>query len=181
MPVETPARWRIELLQRHHDRAAFDCGEAALNDYLARFARQNQELGVGRTFVAVPPENPAQVLGYYSLTVGALERSHLPPAEARRFPRFPLPITRLARLGVDRTRQGQGLGEDLLYDALARSLRIADEVGIVAVLIDAKHEKAKAFYSRLEFEALPDYPLTLWLPLQALRRLFEKHSAGMKP
>lgn len=166
-----PADWRVEPLQRDHDRSRFDCGEPALDEYLARFARQNQESGVARTFVAVDPTVPTQILGYYSLAVGAIDRASLPPNATRRFPSFPLPIARLARLAADRGQQGKGLGDDLLVDALSRCLRLAESVGIIAVVIDAKHEKAKAFYSRYEFEALPDHPLTLWLPLSGLRKL----------
>jgi GNAT superfamily N-acetyltransferase len=168
-----PIDWRVEPLQRSHDRARFDCGEPALDEYLARFARQNQESGVARTFVAVRDAEPARILGYYSLAVGAIDKANLPPAAAQRFPNFPLPIARLARLAVDRSQQGKGLGEDLLLDALSRCLRVAKDVGIAAVLIDAKHERAKAFYMRYEFDGLPDHPLTLWLPLPALRKLFE--------
>ena len=173
-----PADWRVEPLQRDHDRARFDCGEPALNEYLARYARQNQESGVARTFVSVYAIEPERILGYYSLSVGAIDRANLSPFEARRFPNFPLPIARLARLAVDRSQQGKGLGEDLLLDALARCLRVAEDVGITAVVIDAKHERAKAFYSRYEFDALPDHPLTLWLPLPAVRRLFESDRGG---
>lgn len=167
-----PPDWIVEPLRRDHDRNRFDCGEPALDEYLARFARQNQESGVSRTFVAADLATPARILGYYSLTVGAIDRSHLPREAARRFPAFPLPIARLARLAVDREVQGRGLGDDLLIDALSRCLRVADEIGIVAVVIDAKHDRAKAFYARYEFEALPDLPLTLWLPTSALRKLF---------
>jgi GNAT superfamily N-acetyltransferase len=112
------------------------------------------------------------VKGYYSLAVGSIARAQLPEAAARRFPNFPLPIARLARLAVAQGQQGKGLGEYLLLDALHRCLRVAEEVGIVAVVIDAKHDRAKAFYSRYEFDALPDQPLTLWLPVGALERLF---------
>ena len=66
-----------------------------------------------------------------------------------------------------------GLGDDLLVDALFRCLRVAKDIGVAAVVIDAKHERAKAFYARYKFDALPDLPLTLWLPLPALRKLFE--------
>ncbi len=173
-----PIDWRIEPLRREHDRARFNCGEPALDEYLARFARQNQESGVARTFVAVDDIEPARVLGYYSLAVGAIDKANLPPSAAKRFPNFPLPIARLARLAVDRSQQGKGLGEGLLLDALSRCVRVAEEVGIAAVLIDAKHERAKAFYQRYEFDTLPDHPLTLWLPLPAVRKLFEPGSAG---
>jgi GNAT superfamily N-acetyltransferase len=173
-----PADWRVVPLQRDHDRANFGCGEPALDEYLARFARQNQESGVARTFVAVSEAEPTRILGYYSLAVGAIDKANLSPFAARRFPNFPLPIARLARLAVDRSQQGQGLGEYLLLDGLSRCLRVAEDVGITAVVIDAKHERAKAFYARYEFDSLPDHPLTLWLPLPALRQLFEPGSEG---
>jgi GNAT superfamily N-acetyltransferase len=166
-----PVDWRIEPLRRDHDRAGFGCGEPALDEYFARFARQNQELGVSRTFVAVCETEPVLVLGYYSLAVGSIHKADLPLLAARRFPNFPLPVVRLARLAVDRTQQGKGLGGDLLTDAMFRCLRVADDVGVAALIVDAKHERAKAFYSRYEFDALPDQPLTLWLPLPALRKL----------
>jgi ribosomal protein S18 acetylase RimI-like enzyme len=70
-------------------------------------------------------------------------------------------VARLARLAVNREFQGRGLGEDLLLDALNRVLRASGDIGIVAVLLDVKHEKAKRFYTRYEFESLPDQPLTL--------------------
>ncbi|HSS77948.1 MAG TPA: GNAT family N-acetyltransferase [Thermoanaerobaculia bacterium] len=165
--------WRIQALLRQHSRAEFSCGEPALDDYLSNFARQNHESGVARTFVAVHEAGPTQILGYYSLAAGSIHRADLPQSAARRFPNFPLPVARLARLAVDRTQQGKGIGAGLLFDAMARCLHAADHVGIAAVIIDAKDEKAKAFYSRYEFNALPDQPLTLWLPLPALRKLFD--------
>jgi GNAT superfamily N-acetyltransferase len=167
-----PTDWRIEPLDRHHDRAQFECGEPALDEYLARYARQNQESGVARTFVAVNAATPNQIEGYYSLAVGAIDRANLSAEAARRFPNFPLPIVRLARLAVDRHHQGKGLGNELLMDALFRSLRVAEDVGVAGIVIDAKHERAKAFYARYEFDALPDRPLTLWLQIPALRNLF---------
>jgi len=166
------ADWRIEPLKQEHDRGRFDCGEAALDEYLRRYARQNQDSGIARSFVAVGGAEPKRVLGYYSLAVGAIDRANLPAQAAKRFPGFPIPIARIGRLAVDRAMQGRGLGEDLMMDALRRSMRVAAEVGIVAVLIDAKHERAKRFYARYEFDALPDQPLTLWLPMAAVRRLF---------
>lgn len=164
--------WRIEPLARAHDRSHFACGEAALDEYLARFARQNHESGVAKTFVAVGSNSPPRVLGYYSISAGAIDRDNLPAHAAKRFPSFPIPVARLARLAVDREFQGRGLGEYLLLDALNRVLRASRDIGIVAVLLDAKHEKAKRFYARYEFESLPDQPLTLWLPMAAVAKLF---------
>jgi len=163
---------RIEPLAKSHDRSHFTCGEPALDEYLARFARQNHESGVAKTFVAVGGNDPRQVLGYYSISAGAIDRDNLPARAAKRFPSFPVPVARLARLAVDQKFQGRGLGEDLLLDALHRVLRAAGDIGIVAILLEAKHEKAKRFYARYEFESLPDQPLTLWLPMAAIAKLF---------
>jgi GNAT superfamily N-acetyltransferase len=164
--------WRIEPLAKSHDRSHFACGEPALDIYLARFARQNHESGVAKTFVAVGGDSPRQVLGYYSISAGAIGRGNLPTHAAKRLPSFPIPVARLARLAVDQAFQGRGLGEDLLLDALNRVLRASGDVGIAAVLLDAKHEKAKRFYTRYEFESLPDQPLTLWLPMAAIAKFF---------
>lgn len=112
------------------------------------------------------------MLGYYSISAGAIDRENLPGRAVRRFPNFPVPAARLARLAADRAFQGRGLGEHLLLDALSRALRASGNIGIVAVLLDAKHEKAKGFYARYEFESLPDQPLTLWLPMRSAAKLF---------
>lgn len=164
--------WRIERLAKSHDRGRFSCGESALDEYLARFARQNHESGIAKTFVAVGEDSPRQVLGYYSISAGAIDREKLPARAAKRFPSFPIPIARLTRLAVNQAFQGHGLGEHLLMDALRRVLDASGDIGIVAVLLDAKHEKARRFYARYEFDSLPDHPLTLWLPIAAIERLF---------
>ncbi|MBF0436597.1 MAG: GNAT family N-acetyltransferase [Magnetococcales bacterium] len=164
--------WRIEPLARHHPRKHFACGEPELDDYLARYARQHQESGVARIFLAVDDAQPERVLGYHALAMGSIAKTHLPAEDAKRFPSFPLPVARVVRLAVDRSVQGQGLGDHLLMDALFRCLRVANDVGLVAVVIDAKHERARSFYARYEFTRLPGQPLTLWLPITTLRLLF---------
>lgn len=170
------ADWRIEPLQDHHDRTQLSCGEPKLDDYLAQQARKHQKYGVSRTFVAVKNAEPSGVFGYYSLAVGALDQKNWPPEGFRHFPpHFPLPIMRLARLAVDTSQQGKRIGENLMTDAMSRCLRVADQVGVAALVVDAKHEGAKAFYLHLPygFKALPDQPLTLWLLLPSIRKLFQ--------
>ncbi len=159
---------RIEALATHHQRRGFSCGEEDLDEYLRRYARQHSAANVSRTYVAA--EGPA-ILGFYSLAMAGIRRDQLPPAHAARFPRFPLPVARLARLAVDRRYQGQGLGERLLIDALQRCGRLAEEIGMIGVIVDAKHERARDWYMRYEFERFPDAPLTLWLPTGAIARL----------
>jgi len=164
----TELAFRIEALSPAHNRRRFSCGDPQLDDYLQRFARQQAASNVSRTYVASQGE---AILGYYSLAMSAISKAQLPERHLTRFPNFPLPVARLARLAVDARFQGQGLGERLLADALYRCHRLAGEIGMVGVIVDAKHEKAKAYCQRFEFESLPDSPLTLWLPTTAIAKL----------
>jgi GNAT superfamily N-acetyltransferase len=163
-------RFVIQLLDERHDREAFDCGEPELNEYLRRYARQNQERGVSRTFVAVR-EGERSVVGFYSLAAGSVAFASVPPALRRRLPRYPVPVAHLARLATCQSVRGQGLREALLFDALQRTLRAAGEIGIAAVDVRAKTERARAYYERYGFESLADDELHLFLPLDTVRRL----------
>lgn len=158
----------IEQLSADHDRRAFTCGVDALDEYLHRFARQHAAANISRTYVAV---DGIAIHGYYSLAMAGIRRDNLPTKFADRFPNFPLPVARLARLAVAVRHQGRGLGELLLADALQRCLRLSDEIGMVGVIVDAKDELARGWYERYEFERLPDSPLTLWIPTAAIRKL----------
>ena len=164
----TGLAFRIEALNPAHNRRKFSCGDPQLDDYLHRFARQHAASNVSRTYVASQGE---AILGYYSLAMSAIAKAQLPEQYLARFPNFPLPVARLARLAVDAQFQHQGLGEILMVDALYRCHRLAGEIGMVGIIVDAKHEKAKAYYQRFEFESLPDSPLTLWLPTTAIAKL----------
>ncbi len=158
----------IEPLASHHDRRTFSCGVEALDLYLRRFARQHSDANISRTYVAV---NGSTVRGFYSLAMSGIRRNNLPEKYQTRFPNFPLPVARLARLAVDLSHQRHGLGELLLSDALQRCLQISASMGMLGVIVDAKDEKARTWYERYEFERLPDTPLTLWLPAKAMSRL----------
>lgn len=160
---------RIELLTALHDRRNFSCGEPALDEYLRRFARQHAESRISRTYVGAEGE---RICGYYSLAMSAICKDQLPERHRRRFPNYPVPLARLARLGVDRQQQGKGLGKLLLMDALYRCYRLSEEIGSVGVVVDAKHARAQSFYRQFNFEAFPETPLTLWLPGAAIARLF---------
>ena len=157
--------WREEPIGRHHDRDGFDCGSPDLNQYLRRYARQNHESGGAKTFVAVSPAEPARVLGFYSISPGAIAFSSVPATLTRRLGRYEVPVFRLGRLAIDRSLQGQGLGGDLLLAAGDRALAVAAEVGGVALAIDAKDEQAATWYERFGALRLLDDPLKLILPL----------------
>lgn len=158
----------IEALASTHDRRTFSCGVQALDEYLRRFARQHADANVSRSYVAV---EGSTVRGFYSLAMSAIRKENLPARHLNRFPNFPLPVARLARLAVEMRHQRQGLGELLLADALQRCLRLSAEIGMIGVIVDAKDDHARGWYERYEFERLPDSPLTLWLPTTAIARL----------
>ena len=157
--------WCEEPIGRHHDRRSFDCGVADLNAYLRRYARQNHESGGAKTFLAVPPVEPARILGYYSISPGAIEFARVPTGLTKKIGRYPVPVFRLARLAVDRSVQGRGLGAELLLAAGERALAVAMEVGGVALAIDAKDESAARWYERFGAMPLLDDPMKLVLPL----------------
>jgi GNAT superfamily N-acetyltransferase len=146
-----------------HDRQGFDCKRQELNDWLRQVARQHQDKGLSKTFVAVREEAPSRVCGYYALTLAELENRHLPAAWRKKLPQR-IPGVRLGRLAVDGAYQGKGLGELLLVDALMRVQRISTEAGGIGLFVDAIDEQAAAYYRRFGFLAAPDNPLLLYLP-----------------
>jgi len=150
--AEPPSTWRIEHLQKRHDRTGFYCGVDELDEYLRRFAGQNEKGGISQHFAAVPEAGAARVLGYYALSAGAVAFDRLPVGMKKRLPRYPIPVAHLDRLAVDRSMQGRGLGQDLLIDAFNRTMRAADQIGIHAIEVVAINDSARRFYRQY----LPD-------------------------
>lgn len=159
---------RITPLTGSHDRQGFDCGHPTLNDWLQKVARQHQDKGLSKTFVATLEAKPDAICGYYALTLAELENRHLPEAWRKKLPRR-IPGVRLARLAVDRHYQGKGLGELLLVDALTRAGRIYTEAGGIGLFVDALDEEAATYYRRFGFVGCPDNPLLLFLPVGTVR------------
>jgi GNAT superfamily N-acetyltransferase len=157
--------WREEPIGRHHDRKGFDCGSRELNEYLERYARQNHETGGAKTFVAISPTQPQRILGFYSISPGAIEFARVPEKLTKKLGRYDVPVYRLGRLAIDSSMQGQGLGGDLLLAAGARALAVAAEVGGIALAIDAKDARAARWYEGFGAVVLLDEPLKLILPL----------------
>jgi GNAT superfamily N-acetyltransferase len=152
-------------LTGNHDRQGFDCCRQELNVWLRQVARQHQEKGLSKTFVAVLDERPTQICGYYALTLAELENRHLPESWRKKLPRR-IPGVRLGRLAVDQRYQGKGLGELLLVDAIRRAQRIYSEAGGIGLFVDALDGTAAQYYLRFGFEASPDNPLLLFLSAQ---------------
>ena len=160
--------WHEEPISKKHDRALFDCGEAAMNDFLRRHARQSHDKGAAKTFLAVSSRD-GEILGFYSLCPASLLYARVPEIVRKGLARHDVPVFRLGRLAVDRTVQGNGLGGQLILAAGRRCLLAAAEVGGVAMLIDAKNERAAKWYSSYGAIPLADTPLTLLLPLETIR------------
>ncbi len=161
--------WRIEPIGPEHEREQFNCGEPALDVFLKTRARKHREQNLSSTFVAVGTGSVA-VAGYYTLAERLIAFDDMPPALVRRLPRHPLPAILLGRFAVDLAHQRKGLGRLLLVDALCTSVAAADLVGVFAVLLDAKNERAKAWYQRHGFTPLPSKPLQLFMPIDAIRK-----------
>ena len=157
--------WHEEPIGKRHDREGFDCGEAALNEFLQRYARQSHEMGGAKTFLAIDDANNKTILGYYSLSPASIAYARTPELVRRGLARYEVPAFRLARLAVDRKVQGQGLGGQLLLSAGKRCLLASAEVGGVAMLIDAKNARVAAWYASYGAVPLLDAPLSLVLPL----------------
>lgn len=158
---------QIILLSGSHDRQRFDCGRAKLNDWLRQVARQHQDKGLSKTFVAVQADEPARICAYYALTLSELDTSHLPPNLAKKMPRR-IPGIRLGRLAVDSAFQGKKLAELMLVDALTRAKRIHVEAGGMGLFVDAIDDQAAGFYRHFGFASSPSQPMLLYLPLNAL-------------
>ena len=150
-------------LTGNHDRQGFDCGRQELNDWLRKVARQHQEKGLSRTFVATLDDAPDSICGYYALTLAELENSNLPEVWRKKMPRR-IPGVKLGRLAIDKKFQGKGLGELLLVDALTRAQRIYQDAGGIGLFVDAIDERAASYYTRFGFEPTPDNPLLLFFP-----------------
>jgi ribosomal protein S18 acetylase RimI-like enzyme len=160
----------IEPLGPHHDRSPFSCGEPALDAYLQRQATQDVRRRVARVFVAAG-DTPHQIAGYYSLSAAEFNKAELPAATAKRLPHYPVPAAVLGRLAVDQSYQGRGLGETLLMDAIRRTMRASEAMAVHAIVVDAKHERAQAFYERYGFRSFATTPRRLFLPLETFEKL----------
>ncbi|MGE3467370.1 MAG: GNAT family N-acetyltransferase [Pyrinomonadaceae bacterium] len=156
----------IEPIAERHSTKGFDCGEAELNSFLSRFALKNDSNDIGRTYVAVRP-NEVEVMGYYTISSGTVKFEQL-PLELK-LPKYPIPTAHMGKLATDRSVQGQGLGEALLFDALARVDSASREIGIRVVDLIALNEKARSFYLQYGFQELIDDPMRLYLKIETVR------------
>ena len=153
------------VLSEHHQLDTFFCGNDTLDHWLKKQAFRNQKNHGSKTFVISCAD---QVVGYYALAAGSVERQNVSQANARNMPN-PIPVIVLARLAVDQSMQGKALGKALLKDALLRSLNVASDIAVKAVLVHAIDHNACQFYQKFGFKSLPGSERTLMLPISHLQ------------
>ena len=147
------------------DLSNFDCGDISLNEWLKKRALKNHAAGASRCFVVC---SGAEVMGYYSLSAGAISLQTAPKALRRNMP-DPLPVLLLGRLAVDKRYHNQGIGQALLRDALLRAVHVSADAGVFAILVHALSDPAKQFYLSRGFVASPLQPMTLMMTLATVR------------
>ena len=153
----------IEPLGKH-DRAAFSCGVAALDDWFHIRAGQDEKRNVARVFVAV--DDQRGIVGFYSLSSFTLAISDLPREYAKRLPRYDLiPAALIGRLARDERVREEGVGDLLLADAVRRAIGASRSLAVFAIVVEARNEEAAAFYRDFGFAPFPSRPLRLFMPM----------------
>jgi GNAT superfamily N-acetyltransferase len=150
-----------------HILEGFECGEPSLNEWLKRRALKNHISGASRCFVIC---HGADVIGYYSLSAGAIRRESVTKALRRNMP-DPLPALLLGRLAIDRRYHNQGLGSALLRDAMIRAVNVSGDAGVFALMVHALSEQARLFYLSRGFVESPLQPMTLMMTLATVRSI----------
>jgi predicted N-acetyltransferase YhbS len=156
-------------LDRFHDTHLFDCGVAPLNEYLRKYALLNHQNRSARTYVALRDD---RIVGYYALASGSVSRDEVPARVAHGLGNYPVPITVLARLAVDLSEKGKGLGRGLLKDAVLRAFQASELVGSRAIVTHAKDDSPKGFYEKFGFVPSPLNELHLYLLMKDVRAVF---------
>lgn len=146
-----------------HDRKAFCCGIPELDDFLRRYAAQNQESRSSTTHVLVDSETPTQILGFVTLSTAELDFQELSTEDLRRFPRYPVSALRVSRLAVSQEASGKGFGGALLGFAVRQALKVREIAGVRILLVDAKNNNVAGFYKHFGFKSSVNNPLILYL------------------
>jgi len=176
-----PPAPRTVRVQTGDAASGFRCGELALDEFFQRHATANDDRGIGRTYVlkrpAGAPGTLPEVLGFYTLSMTAISAELAAKSTLERLPKYPIPAALIGRLASDERTRGSGLrvGETLLFDAFARVLAAAENVGCFGVVVDAKNEASESFFQKYDFITVDEsrWPRKMFVPLATVRRMFE--------
>lgn len=159
-----------EPLGDHHDRTQFDCGVTVLNEYLAKYARQDVKRKASAVFVLVDRSVATHIIGFYTLCATSVALAELPQDLTKKLPRYPeIPAILVGRLARDV--KYPGVGQLLLSDAISRCVRVASEIAASLIVVDSKGAAATRFYEKFGFVSLPRLPDRMFLPMQTAENL----------
>jgi len=156
--------YQIRPLDALAHTANFQCGNAAMNDYIRRYASQDVRRNVARVFVATPEHDSQQLAGFFTLSAGSVNCSDLPVSLSKKLPRYPVPVALIGRLAVDEEFQGHGLGSIMLSDACQKIAQASAVLAVAGIIVDAKDDAAISFYNHFGFVQLPGSPDRMLLP-----------------
>ena len=157
----------IKEIQRKSLLKNFDCGIEQLNEFLSRYAIKNDELGIGRTFIALNSSN--YILGYFTLATAQVAYQEIPDECKGKLPKYPIPALRIARLAVNKELQGNGIGKWLLSQVFIKAVQVSDITGLYLIIVDAK-ETSKSFYEYYGFQRLVDEELSYFVVVDTVRK-----------
>jgi predicted GNAT family N-acyltransferase len=160
----------IFILDKTHNRNAFECEEQQLTDYIKKQVSQDIKKKLAVCFLAIDNDN--NVIGYYTLSSESLGREQIPDKYLKKVPQnYNAPVILLGRLARNITAKGTGLGEHLLLDALFRAFTLSEEsIGAMAVIVDPMNQFAIKFYEKYGFEQLPDSE-KMFLPMSTIKQI----------
>jgi ribosomal protein S18 acetylase RimI-like enzyme len=173
--VSGAPRVLLERLDAHHDVSIFDSGNEVLDGWLRRHAVAAQRMDSARAFVAT---RNGRVIGYFSLTMGSMLRAEAPVKLVRAMPAYPVGMVLLARLAVDQSQQGRGVGAMLLAEALRKAIAAGEVAAARLIVVDAVDEDAAAFYQRYGFVRTPENPLRLYRRMNDVRASLDSSADG---
>ena len=157
----------IKEIQRKSLLKNFDCGIEQLNEFLSRYAIKNDELGIGRTFIALNSSN--HILGYFTLATAQVAYQEIPDECKGKLPKYPIPALRIARLAVNEELQGNEIGKWLLSQVFIKAVQVSDITGLYLIIVDAK-ETSKSFYEYYGFQRLVDEELSYFVVVDTVRK-----------
>lgn len=164
----------VQPITGAHDVTQFNCGNGALNEFLAKYALMNAGAGIARTFV-VTLVGQSAVIGYFSLAAGSVEPATAPERVSKGVPRHAIPVILLARLAVDLKYQNQQLGRGLLKQALLKSVEASKIIGARAILVHVKDQRAAGFYAKFGFVPSPTNSFHMLLMFKDIARIIGVH------
>jgi GNAT superfamily N-acetyltransferase len=161
---------RLERLSAHHELSGFTSGKDDLDAWLSRHALAAQQMDSARTFLLIRAEAAGnRIAGYFTLTMGSALRADAPAKLVRGLPTYPIGMVLLARLAVDRSEQGQGIGGLLLTEALRKAITAGEAAAARLMVVDAIDDEAAKFYAHHGFAAIPGHPLRLYRHMKDIR------------